>query len=231
MNKLNSIVATATILPIMAFSGSALAGSPGQLGGGSIYQVRNVTQNTKYADASSTVCNDTVEYSLALSNTGYGTLTNINVAATLPSAGGTSTATATTDQGSGTGNHGSVSVTVPTGDTMSLVDGTTKLYSASGTVLETLPDTITGSGVNAGTLNGSTVEYVNFEAKVTCPTTTVTPPPTTTTTTPPTTTTTTSTPTTLVNTGPGSVIAIFAAVTAASAGFYHFVLSRRLARR
>jgi uncharacterized repeat protein (TIGR01451 family) len=172
MKRLNRLVAAVAFVPVVAISSSALAGSVGQLGGGDTYQVKNVTQNTAYSNNVTAACGDIVEYSMELGNTGFGTLTNVTLKATLPEAGGTSTATATTDQGGTTGTSDTASVSLASGTTQSLENGTTILYGDHGNVITTLPDTIT-SGVNIGTLNGSTTEFVNFKAKVSCPT----PPP------------------------------------------------------
>ncbi len=230
MSKVTKIAAIAAIVPIVALSGSAFAGSPGQLAGGDNYQVKNITQKGSYTNTISATCNDEVEYSMQLSNTQFGALNNVTLKATLPGNGGVSTATATTDLGGTSGTSDSVTVNLGSNQTQTLENGTTTLYDSKGNVIKTLPDTITSSGVNIGTLEGSTTEFVNFRAKVSCPTT-PTPPPTTPPTTPAAPITPTTTPTQLVNTGPGSVIGLFAAVTAISTLAYRFVLNRRLARQ
>lgn len=226
MSKISKIAASLAIVPVLAISGSAFAGSPGQLAGGDNYQVKNITQKGAYTNTISATCNDEVQYSMQLSNTQFGSLKNVTLKATLPTNGGVSTATATTDLGGTSGTSDAVTVTLGANQTQTIENGTTVLYDDAGHALKTLPDTIT-SGVNIGTLDGSTTEYVNFKAKVTC--STPTPPPVT----PPTTTTTTTTPapTTLVNTGAGSVIGIFAAAVAFGAVAYRVVLSRRLSRQ
>lgn len=168
MKKLISTVLALSAVPVMAFAGSALADSPGQLiSGSNFYVVKNVTQSGSYGASASATCNDEVQYSIDLHNGAYGGLTNINVKATLSNAG--STATATPAEGAAAGASGSVTTSV-SGSNASLVyeNGTTKLYDGSGNVVKTLPDTITTSGVNVGDLNGSTVEFVNFRAKVSC---------------------------------------------------------------
>jgi hypothetical protein len=233
MKSLNKLVATAAFVPVVAISSSAFAGSIGQLGGGDTYQVKDLTQNTAYSNNVTAACGDTLEYSMELGNTGFGTLSNVTLIATLPSAGGQSTATATTDQGGNSGASDTATVNLGSGNSQTLVDGTTVLYDGNGNAIKTLPDTIT-SGVNIGTLNGSTTEFVNFKAKVNCPTPTPTPTPTPVT--PVTTVTSTSTPSTpaptqLVNTGAGDVVGIFAAASAAGAAAYRFVVSRRLSRQ
>ncbi len=224
MSKFSKLAVTMTALPVLALSGSAFAGSPGQLAGGDNYQVKNLTQSGKYANTISATCNDEVQYSMQLSNTQFGSLKNVTLKATLPSEGGLSTATATTDLGGNSGTSDSVTVNLSNGSTQSLENGTTVLYDGHGQVIKTLPDSVTSSGVNIGTLIGSTTEFVNFKAKVNCPTTPPVTPPTTTPGTP-------AAPTQLVNTGAGSVIGIFAAATAAGYAFYKFILGRKLSRQ
>jgi hypothetical protein len=170
MSTISKTVAALAFVPIVAISGTAFAGSPGQLAGGSNYQVKNLTQGGSYSSSISATCNDEIEYSMQLSNTQFGALNNVTLKATLPSNGGTSTATATTDLGGTSGTSDSVNVNLGSGDTQTLENGTTVLYNGSGSAIETLPDTVATSGVNIGTLEGSTTEYVNFKAKVGCPT-------------------------------------------------------------
>ncbi|MGC1177322.1 MAG: hypothetical protein WA843_04590 [Candidatus Saccharimonadales bacterium] len=225
MSKISKIAAALTVVSVVATSGSAIAGSPGQLAGGDNYLVKNLTQKGAYANAVTATCNDEVQYSMQLSNTQFGALNNVTLKATLPSGGGLSTATATTDLGGTSGTADSATVNLGAGQTQSLESGTTVLYDDKGSAIKTLPDAIASNGVNIGTLSGSTTEFVNFKAKVTCPTPPVTPPAT------PVTPATPAAPTQLVNTGPGAVVGIFAAVTAAGAVGYRLFLSRRLARK
>lgn len=173
MKKFLSVVALLAAVPVVGFVATAFADSPGSLAGGSdIYQVRNVTQNdTTYGSSVTAACNDVVKYSVKLSNTDYGQLTNVTVKASL--ADGTMNASATTAAGGTTSTSGKVSVTVPSKASLSYLSGTTKLYTVDGTLIKTLADGVTSGGVNAGDLKGSTREFLQFEAKVKCET----PPP------------------------------------------------------
>jgi hypothetical protein len=228
MSKVSKIVAGLAVVPILAISGTALAGSPGQLAGGDNYQVKNITQKGSYANTISATCNDEVQYSMQLSNTQFGSLKNVTLKASLPSNGGVSTATATTDLGGNSGTSDTVTVNLGAKQTQTIENGTTVLYDDNGNAIKTLPDTIASNGVNIGTLNGSTTEFVQFKAKVNCPTPPkppVTPPAT------PQTPGTPAAPTTLVNTGPGSAIAAFVAATIAGAIGYRKFVSRRLSRQ
>jgi len=169
MIRFSKLAAALAVVPMLAAGSTALAGSPGQLAGGDNYLVKNITQNGSYANTISATCNDEVQYSMQLSNTQFGGLNNVTLKATLPSAGGVSTATATTDLGGTSGTSDTVTVNLGANQTQAIENGTTVLYDGSGNAIKTLPDTIT-SGVNIGTLNGSTTEFVNFKAKVSCPT-------------------------------------------------------------
>jgi hypothetical protein len=220
MKKLSTLVAGAAIVPVLALATPVHAGSPGQLGGGDNYVVKNLTQKGSYANAITATCNDEVQYSMQLSNTQFGTLKNVTLKATLPVNGGVSTATATTDLGGQSGASDTATVTLGNGQTMSLKPGTTVLYDSNAQAIKTLPDTIATSGVNIGDLNGSTTEFVNFKAKVSCPETPkppVTPP-------------TTTTPTELPHTGAGNVVATVLGVSILGAVLHRVFLSRRLAK-
>lgn len=225
MSKISKIAATLAVMPIVAISGSAFAGSPGQLSSGPNYQVKNLTQSGAYASTISATCNDEIEYSMQLGNTEFGALNDVTLKATLPTNGGVSTATATTSLGGGTGTSDSVTVNLGANQTQSLESGTTVLYDSNDKAIKALPDTVTTSGVDIGTLEGSTTEFVNFKAKVNCPSTPVTP------NTPSTPATTQPAPKQLVNTGAGSTIGMFLAATAFGTVVYRYLLTRRLSRQ
>ncbi len=169
--KVSKLVAGLAIVPVLAFSAPVLADSPGQLlGGDNVYVVKNVTQNGSYGSSAAVkACGDVVQFSVLLSNTQFGVLQDITVKANVPSTNGTSNMTATTSAGGTSGTQGSVTVNgMTSGQTMSYVSGSTKLYDTNGTFVRNLADGVTGSGVNVGDLAGSTKEFVNFQAKVNC---------------------------------------------------------------
>jgi len=170
MIRFSKLAAALAVLPILAVASPALADSPGQLEGGNVYVVKNLTQGGDYATTISTACNEEVQYSVRLHNIAFGGLTNIKVSANLISG----TMTAVPDQGAQWGTTASVKVNLPTNGSLNVEAGTTNLYNSNGSVIKTLPDGITTSGVNVGDLNGSTTEFVIFKAKVNCPP--VTPP-------------------------------------------------------
>lgn len=162
-SKLAVVLAT---VPVLAISGSALADSPGQLEGGTgVYVAKNVTQNGSYDNNVNTACSDQVRYSIRLHNIAFGGLTNIKVSANLLSG----KMTAVPAEGVDWGTSDNVAINLPANGSLNYESGSATLYNAQGGVIKTLPDGITTVGVNIGGLNGSTTEFVNFNAKVNCP--------------------------------------------------------------
>lgn len=172
MKSLSKFAAVATgVIAVVAVSMSPVfASSPGQLAGGTgLYLAKDLTQGGSYASSINVAACDEVQYSMELSNVEFGALNNVTVSATLASNGGTSNLTATTDLGGATGTSGSTTVNVASGQTISYESGSTKLYDGNGNLIKTVSDGITTGGVNIGTINGSTTDYLNFKAKVSCP--------------------------------------------------------------
>lgn len=166
MFKLSVLAATLVAVPVLAFAVPAFADSPGQLAGGpDIYQVRNVTKNTGYSAKVNATCNEVVKYSVKLSNTEYGLLSNVTVNASL--AAGSMTATAKNAANETVSTAGNVTVSLDKGS-LKYVSGTTQLFTVDGKLIKNLPDGVTSGGVNTGDLKGSTREFLQFQAKVTC---------------------------------------------------------------
>lgn len=231
MKSLSKLAAIVTgVIAVVAFSLSpVLADSPGQLEGGTItYVVRNVTQNGSYSSVITASACDEVKYSVRLHNTSFGGFTNVHVNVSLPSssaASNTSTMTATTDLGGDSGASSAATVNLSSAQSLSYENGSTVLYDENGNVIKTLPDTIASSGVDIGGLNGSTTEFVNFKAKVSCP---VVPTPTPTPTPTPAKATVVTTTKALPNTGPGDIAELFVGTSAfGSIGHYLFRRNRR----
>lgn len=222
-NKAAVAVGGAFAIALAGFGATAVfADSPGQLESGAPFlQVKNVTQSGAYASSINTACGDEAQYSTELHNFNNGGLTSIVVTANLANG----SVTAVPAEGASSGASGSVSVSLPSGATLAYENGTAVLYNSAGAVIKTLPDTITTSGVNVGDLPGSTTEFVNFRAKVNCPT-----PPTTPTTPTTTVTVTKTTPAkaaALPNTGAGDVLGAFAGASAAGTAAHMAVTARR----
>lgn len=168
MKRLITSAAGAVLaLPVLVMAAPAFADSPGQLTtGANTFVVKNITQNGAYANSASAACNEQVQYSVRLHNAAYGGLTKVVVKVNLANG----QMTAVPAEGASQGTNGTATVTVPSNGTLSYVTGSTVLYSAAGTAIKTLPDGVTAAGVNAGDIAGSTTEFVNFKAKVNCPT-------------------------------------------------------------
>jgi len=181
---------------------SVSADSPGQLTGGpQVFQVKNLTKNTNYSNSTSASCNDSLKYSVRLHNAAYGGLTNIMVKVNLPNG----SMTATPAEGASSGTSGSVKVSVASNGSLNYTSASSKLFNSQGGLIKNLPDTITSGGVNIGSMAGSTTEFVQFTAKVSClelptPTPVVK-----------------SETTKLPNTGAGAIFGLFIAATAIAA--------------
>ncbi len=168
MKKLALLVAAIAAIPAL-FAAPVFADSPGQLSNGaSNYKVRNVTQNGEYSQKVAAVCGDTVKYSVTLANSDFGLLKDLTVKANLGS--GAISASAINAEGKTTSVSGNVTVTLAKG-TLQYVSGSTVRIASDGSNSKSLPDGVANGGVNVGELNGSTQIFVQFQAKVDCPTT------------------------------------------------------------
>lgn len=163
---------TLVTLPLatLVMPAAVAADSPGQIDSGTgVYVVKDLTSNGSYGASATAACGDTLEFSIRLHNSGYGTLNNINVTTTLPASGGTSNMTATYTGGVATTATSSVSYTAPSNGSVSYTAGSTTLYNSSDTVIGSNLGNPT-QGVNVGSLYGSTVEFLNYKATVSCST-------------------------------------------------------------
>ncbi len=165
MKKLALFAAALAFAPSLLTISPVFATSPGQLSTGpDQYVVKNVTKNTAYSSAVTATCDETVKFSLKLANSEYGQLENVTVKATLA---GAVNASATNAAGSTTSINANVAVNVTKGNLV-YVPGSTQNLDVNGNLIKTLADGITTSGVNKGSLKGSTREFVQFQAKVVC---------------------------------------------------------------
>lgn len=163
-----AVLAAATMF---GFAAPVLADSPGQLANGAnLFKVYNVTKNGDYASNVAATCNETVKYSIELSNTQYGALSNVTVKANLAS--GAMSVSATNAANETVTSNGTATVSLDKGS-LSYVAGSTVVRDLNGNVLKNVADGIVAGGVNVGALAGSTREFVQFQAKVDCPTTPV----------------------------------------------------------
>lgn len=208
------VAAALAVTPVLTLASPAFASSPGNLSSGpDMYQVKNVTKSSAYGTAASATCDETVKYSLQLSNSEFGLVSNINVKASIASGGitasGKNAANATTSVA------GSVNVTLDKGS-LNYVSGSAKLLDVSGNLISNVSDSVITTGANVGNLNGSTREFVQFQAKVVCETTPATP-----------VTPKEKTPEVIAATGPTETVATMLGLSALTAGIGYFVQRRR----
>lgn len=164
---LSLLLSTISMTPLVS------ANSPGQIDGGPIYKIANLTKNSPYANPASANACDEVEYSILLHNSGYSSVTGINVSASLPSTSSTvNTSNVHITYGGGvvSSTDASATLNISSAQTVSYESGSTVLYAGNGAKISNVPDGVIGSGVNIGDLNGSTAEYLNFKAKISCET-------------------------------------------------------------
>lgn len=216
MKKFALAAAALAVAPSLALAAPVFADSPGQLSNSpDFYKVKNETKGTAYGTSATATCGDVVKYSVMIANSEFGLLSNVTVKTTLA---GNTTVSATNAANQPTSVAGNVSVSVDKG-TLTYVAGSTKNLKSDGTFIKALADGITTSGVNKGDLNGSTAEFVQFQAKVVCETTPVAPE------TPQVKSETA--PKVIASTGPTSTIAAMFGLGALTAGIGYFVQRRR----
>ena len=176
MKALNKALVTGVAvigLSFAALSPAVFADSPADIAGGNIYQIKNLTQNVNYANPASANACDELEYSIQLHNTAYVAATNVTVSVNLPntsSVKNVSTFNATYGGGVANSVSGSTELDLSSAQTVSYIPGSAELLDVNGNKISSLSDNLMTSGDNIGSINGSSVEYVNFEAKVGCPT-------------------------------------------------------------
>jgi len=179
MKKLTSIALGIFMVPVVAVSAvSALAA--GQVEGGDIYRVKNVTKGIDFTDPVTATCGDTVQFKVRIHNPGPDALTGVKVSATLPTAAATSHSskvTVSADNANPASTSDTAGVNLDKSGTLQYVAGSTELLDAHNSKLSTLPDGVVNGSVNIpGGVGVSTEQkrFVQFSAKVDCPTT---PPP------------------------------------------------------
>ena len=164
MKKLFSALFAAFAAALVAFSGVS-ATAAGQIEGGDIYR----------ADKTSATCGDIVTFTVRIHNPGPDRLNTVNVLATLPAGVATThTSTVTVSSPNADPNSTSDSATVTTNPAASLsyIAGSTKQLNQSGVETNTLPDTITSTGVTVDGGVGVSINekrFVKFSVKVSCP--------------------------------------------------------------
>lgn len=223
--------ATLAIAAVALVSGP-VALAAGQIEGGNIYRVKNVTQNSAFTDPANATCGDTVQFRVRIHNPGPDPINNVSVAATLPSAQGTShssTVTVSSPDANPTSITDTAGVRTDKASTIAYVAGSTQLLDPNGSVLQTLNDGIVGGSVNVPNGVGVSTQQmrlVQFSAKINCPEQPVctencepteeVPP-----------TKTGVTPSAIASTGPAELFSGLAGVSALGYGVQRYVASRR----
>lgn len=152
-----------------------LAANEGQIEGGNIYRIQNITQKVDYANPANAKACDLLEYRVRIHNPGPGNLEQVNVKASLPSGSATSntsTITISSENADPQSTTATAVVNFADSENLSYVPGTTQLLDANTNVISNLPDGVTQGGVNIGEVGVSinNKRFVQFEAKVNCPT-------------------------------------------------------------
>jgi uncharacterized repeat protein (TIGR01451 family) len=180
MLRLFKTASALLVVPVVALSSSAvLAAAAGQIEGGDIYRVRNVTENGSFADPVNADKCETVQFKVRIHNPGPDPLTGVTVKATLPSTASTSISslvTVSAVNANPTSRTDTAGVKLPAAYTIGYKAGSTQLLDPNNAVLQNLPDGIVGSGVNVPNGVGVSlgqIRFVQFQANIGCPT----PPP------------------------------------------------------
>ena len=174
MSKIRMLAVALATLPVLVIAAPAYAITTGQIEGGNIYRIKNLTKGTDFADpASADACNELM-YKVRLHNPGPGALSNVIVKATLPATAATShtsTVTVSATNADPSSTSDTAVVNLSSSQSLSYVSGSTQLLNSSNGFLQNLSDGITGSGVNIGNLGVSIeqIRFVQFKVKVSCP--------------------------------------------------------------
>ncbi len=169
------ILGVAIVAPLTLAATPVLASTAGQIEGGDIYRVRNVTKGGDFADPTNADKCETVQFKVRIHNPGPDALTGVKVGATLPSGASTSHSskvTVTADNANPKTTTDTAGVKLSGSYKISYVGGSTQLLDANNSVMQTLPDGIVGGQVNIpGGVGVSTQQkrFVQFSAKVDCP--------------------------------------------------------------
>lgn len=172
--KFASLTAGFAVVALLALGGTASAIGEGQIEGGNIYRVKNLTKNSEFSDPAYADQCESVQYKVRLHNPGPGVVDNVNVKVSLPAGPSTQnvstvTITGTNIQPSQTTDTATLNIS--SSQTVSYASGSTELLDTYSNKLTNLPDGITGNGVNIGTVRVSLneIRFVQFKANIGCP--------------------------------------------------------------
>ncbi len=180
MSKLSAIIAGVAVLPVLAFASPVSAADYySNIGGGNIFQVKNLSAAGQYNDPANATCGQTVRFRLFLHNAGPAVASDVSVKVAFP-----------TDQATSFGVKATVidanadpsfpaiadTATVKTDKTASIkyVAGSAEYFDRNGGRLGAMSDTIATTGASlpggvAVSLNNE--RYVALNAVIACETT------------------------------------------------------------
>lgn len=157
----------------LVFAGVASAATTGQIEGGDIYRVRNVSTNGEFTDPATGTCGNTFQFKVRIHNIGAYALENVKVSASLPSTSATSHSSKVTVSASNANEKtDTAGINLDKTAKISYVAGSTELLDAHNSKLQTLADGITTGGVNLPSTIGVSTEqkrFVQFSVKIDCP--------------------------------------------------------------
>jgi uncharacterized protein with FMN-binding domain len=165
------IIGSLSLAPVLADDGQS---GEGQISGGEIYFIKDETTNGAYAPTVQANACDDLRYKAMLYNPGPGFLQNVMVQATLPSSSAssnTSTLTASSVNAMPGSTSANATANFSSSQSVSYQSGTTELLDQNNNLIKNLPDGVTSGGVSIGDLAASTIEFVQFDVKVNCPST------------------------------------------------------------
>jgi hypothetical protein len=157
----------------------AQAANQGQIAGGNIYRVKNLTAGGDFGDPINADKCQELQYKVRLHNPGPGVVHQVTIKVTLPSTTATSnvsTATVSAIDADPATVSDTATVNLSSAQSISYESGTTQLLDDNNNFLKNLPDGITQGGVAIGDVGVSLneIRFVQFKAKISCP---ETPPP------------------------------------------------------
>lgn len=164
-------VVLAAAFAVIAFGGTTALAA--QIEGGNFYRVKNVTTGSNYADQVAADKCQTVQFLAQIHNPGPQALTGVRVKATLPTvAADPISSTATVTASNAATQTDTATVDLPTAYKVEYIPGSTKLLDHNAGVIQSLPDGVTGAGVDVPGGVGVSLQqirYVQFQAKIDCP--------------------------------------------------------------
>lgn len=175
MIKALKIAVAALAVPAMIASTPVMATEAGQIEGGDIYRVKNITKGGEFTDPVNATCGETVQFRVRIHNPGPDALTGVTASATLStveSMSHSSNMTVSATNANPQSTSDSAAVKTDKASRISYVAGSTQLLDANGGVMQNLADGIVGGSVTIPNGVGVSTEqkrFVQFNAKVDCP--------------------------------------------------------------